>query len=116
MWFSGWRGSPRLAAAVTPWTPESSLTIPGPSKTYDVELYKQARQRGECGSGKKVGPRAVAADLVALHTALNWATRAVSEDFLALAQIDQLRERQHLCPTSAAFSHHFQDACVPQLP
>ena len=41
----------------------------------DVELYKQARLRGECGSRKKVGVRTVAADLVALHTAVNWATR-----------------------------------------
>jgi len=43
-------------------------------------------------------------------------TRGFSENFFTLAQIDQLRERQHLCPTTAALSQNFQDACVPQLP
>lgn len=31
--------------------------------------------RGECASRNRVGPRTVAADLVALNTMLNWATR-----------------------------------------
>jgi integrase len=41
----------------------------------DVERYGQARMRGECGSGRRVSRRSVGADLVALRTALNWATR-----------------------------------------
>ncbi len=41
----------------------------------DVERYRQARMRGECASGRRVRPRAVAADLVALSTMLNWGTR-----------------------------------------
>ncbi|KPK80427.1 MAG: hypothetical protein AMS25_09050 [Gemmatimonas sp. SM23_52] len=40
----------------------------------DVERFRQARTRGEV-NGKKVRARAVAADLVALQTMLNWATR-----------------------------------------
>jgi len=42
----------------------------------DVEWYKQARIRGEYGpSGRPVRARTIEADLVALRTMLNWATR-----------------------------------------
>ena len=47
----------------------------GPTGERHVERYKQARMRGECATGNQVGPRTVAADLVALMTMLNWATR-----------------------------------------
>jgi integrase len=52
--------------------PERSVRSLSPD---DVERYRQARMRGECASGKRVGPRTVAADLVALNTMLNWGTR-----------------------------------------
>ncbi len=42
----------------------------------DIERYKQARLRGEYGpNGQGVRARAIEADLVALRTMLNWATR-----------------------------------------
>jgi integrase len=42
----------------------------------DIEGYKQARKRGECGpGGRPVRARAVAKDLVSLRTMLSWATR-----------------------------------------
>jgi integrase len=43
------------------------------ARPEDIERYRQARVRGEV-SGKRVGARAVAADLVSLQTMLNWAT------------------------------------------
>ena len=42
----------------------------------DVQRFAQARVKGECGpAGKQVGSRTVQANLVALNTMLNWATR-----------------------------------------
>jgi hypothetical protein len=41
----------------------------------DIERYKQARLAGENSPRRKVKHRAVASDLVALLTMLNWATR-----------------------------------------
>lgn len=52
--------------------PERSVRSLSPD---DVERYTQARLRGECATGKRVGARTVAADLKALSTMLNWATR-----------------------------------------
>lgn len=57
----------------------------------DVERYKQARMRGECGSRKRVGARTVAADLVAVQTMLNWGTRQRDGRAQPLLEFNPLR-------------------------
>ncbi len=55
-----------------------------------MEEYSQARMRGLCGS-RPVGARSVAADLVALNTALNWATRQRNGRGVPLVERNPLR-------------------------
>ena len=58
----------------------------------DVERYKQARMRGEYGrSGRKVRARTVHADIVALLTMVNWATRQRSGNGYPLLERNPLR-------------------------
>jgi integrase len=58
----------------------------------DVGQYREARVRGGCGaSGEPVGARPVAADLVALRTMLNWATRQRNGHGESLLETNPLR-------------------------
>jgi integrase len=58
----------------------------------DVGRYRQARLRGECGPSRKaVRARTLAADLVALRTMLNWATRQRNNQGVPLLEYEPLR-------------------------
>lgn len=58
----------------------------------DIQRYIEARRRGQCRpAGKPVRARAIGADLVALNTMLNWATRERTAQGQILLQHNPLK-------------------------
>lgn len=69
--------------------PERDVASLSPS---DMQRYTEARSHGQYGpTGKPVRPRTIAADLVALSTMLNWATRERTSQGKPLLQYNPLR-------------------------